>query len=73
MLTTTASDLVSQAQTALSESPFNALRRIHVDQTTDQELVLTGCVASFYQKQQAQEIVRAIVKGMTVKNAIEVA
>ena len=71
MLTSSASELVSQAQLALSESPFHALRQIHVDQQSDAEVVLTGSVATFYQKQQAQEIVRA-VEGWTVKNTIEV-
>ena len=72
MLTSSPSDLVSQAQLALSESPFYALRRVVVEQQNDQELELSGLVATFYQKQQAQEIVRTIVKSMTVVNLIEV-
>ncbi len=72
MLTSTPCELVTQAQLALSDSPYQSLRQIHVDQTEDDALVLTGFVVSFYQKQQAQEIVRAISDGCTVKNAIEV-
>lgn len=72
MLTSSPSELVSQAQTALSESPFYALRQIQVEQASETGLVLIGKVSTYYQKQQAQEIVRTIVQGLTVDNAIEV-
>ncbi len=72
MLTTTLDPRAAKAQVTLSESPFNALRRINVEQQDDQVLVLSGFVSTFYQKQQAQEAVRGIVDGLTVVNDIEV-
>ncbi len=72
MLTTTLDRRAAQAQAVLSDSQFNALRRINVEQASEQTLVLSGSVSTFYQKQQAQEAVRNIAEGFTVVNEIEV-
>lgn len=72
MLTSTPTELASQAQVALSECPFHALRQVQVEQYGEDELILTGAVATYYQKQQAQEIVRTIAQDLTVRNSIEV-
>jgi len=67
-LTTSVCD---QAQQALASSPMWVLRQLKVDQT-GQELVITGEVTSYYQKQMAQEIVRAAVAGVPMVNRIHV-
>lgn len=64
-------DLSSRAQQALQQSPFYALRRLQVERV-DKRLLISGRVATFYQKQQAQEIVRAVADGMRVVNSVEV-
>ena len=59
------------AQSALSASPLMALRRLQVERVGEQ-LVISGTVSTFYQKQQAQELVRARVAGITVVNNVNV-
>ena len=59
------------AQSALSSSPIFALREIHVDEEND-SLYLSGRVDTFYHKQLAQEVVRAVVDGVRVVNSIDV-
>jgi hypothetical protein len=73
---TLASSLQERAQRALCASPVYALRELRVEQV-DQTLLISGQVNSFYHKQMAQEVVRAIVKKeqapVEVANAVEVA
>lgn len=61
----------SRAQKALSASPVFALRDLRVDQKGEQ-LLISGLVSSFYHKQLAQEVVRAVAEGVEVVNSITV-
>ena len=60
-----------RAQEALAQSPLLALRRLTVLHEED-NLVISGRVATFYQKQQAQELVRNVADGLHVVNQVEV-
>ena len=46
----------SQVATTLRHSPIPALRRLSVEES-DTQVVLSGCVSSYYMKQLAQETV----------------
>ncbi len=61
----------TRAQRALTSSPIFDLRRLRVDQV-DERLLISGRVNSFYHKQLAQELVRAVAAGMSVVNSIDV-
>ncbi len=63
--------LAQRAQEALATSPLFALRSLSV-RPTDNSVCISGRVATFYQKQQAQEIVRLAVDGLLVVNDVEV-
>jgi len=69
----TASDqaLSHRAQAALQASRYYALRQLEVQETID-GLVISGQVPSYYQKQQAQEIIRLVVSDVVLVNRIEV-
>lgn len=56
---------------ALSCHPVPQLRRLVVTET-EAEVVITGRVATFYQKQLAQEAVRGAVGGRRLLNQVEV-
>ena len=60
-----------QARIALSRSPIFDLRNLHVE-SSGSGLVLRGRVASFYHKQQAQELVRAVAGDIDVINELDV-
>ena len=60
-----------RVQRALSESSLMALRRLTVERDDDR-LIISGRVATFYQKQQAQELVRIEANGLHVVNDVEV-
>lgn len=60
-----------RAQSALLTSPIFVLRDVHVDQVDD-SLLLSGRVDSYYHKQLAQEMVRAVSDGMPLVNSIDV-
>ena len=64
-------DVEQRAQVALSESPIYDLRHLHVDREGN-TLLLSGRVATFYHKQLAQEVVRAVAGGLHVVNSIDV-
>lgn len=59
------------AQVALTRSPIYELRDLQVEATAD-GLLLSGTVATFYQKQLAQEAVRAVVGRVPMINRIQV-
>ncbi len=60
------------AQSALSDSPIFDLRDLVVEEGED-ALVLRGSVSSFYHKQMAQELVRAVAgREVDVVNSIDV-
>ena len=60
-----------RAQSALLASPIFVLRDVHVEHV-DESLLLSGRVDSFYHKQLAQEMVRAVSDGMPLVNSIDV-
>ena len=62
---------VSRAQTALKESHIFFIRQLQIDSAGD-SMLLTGRVDTFYHKQMAQEIVRAVCDGVQLVNSIEV-
>jgi uncharacterized NAD-dependent epimerase/dehydratase family protein len=66
-----AKDIQPRAQRALTASPIYALRELRVEQTGD-ILLISGLVSSFYHKQLAQEVVRAVAEGIEVVNSIHV-
>ncbi len=72
MLQTGTFDAEQRARAALASSPIFAIRDIRVDQSGTGHLVLTGRVDSFYHKQVAQEVVRAVVRGQQIVNSIDV-
>lgn len=59
------------AQVALAKSPIYELRDLLVEATGD-GLLISGTVATFYQKQLAQEAVRAVVGSVPMINRIQV-
>jgi hypothetical protein len=64
--------LLPLAQSALSDSPIFDLRDLVVEEG-DEGLVIRGSVASFYHKQMAQEVVRAVTgRDIDVMNSIDV-
>lgn len=75
MTTVSESSIQSRAQVALSNSPISELRelRVEFDQAQD-SLLISGVVSSFYHKQLAQEVVRAVCKNLEFElvNAIRV-
>jgi hypothetical protein len=71
MVSLEVSAVARKAQHALATSHLIALRRLRVAEQDDR-LFISGRVATFYQKQQAQEIVRSAAQGMLVVNEIEV-
>jgi hypothetical protein len=58
--------LQPRAEMALRNSPVSELRALRVDRR-DAALVISGTVSSFYHKQLAQEVVRAICKDCEVE------
>jgi len=60
-----------RAQSALLASPIFHLRQVTVEQA-DNGLLLSGCVDTYYHKQLAQEVVRAVCDGLQVINSIDV-
>lgn len=64
-------DVLGQAKKLLNESPFHALRILHVEQLGD-NVMLMGRVDSFFLKQLAQETVRSATRGIEMVNNISV-
>ena len=64
-------DIQPRAQAALAASPVYELRELQV-QPRETALLISGTVSSFYHKQLAQEVVRAVCKGIEVINSIQV-
>ncbi len=71
MATVLINDVQPRAQAALAQSPLYELRELRVEQG-DGALLITGRVSSFYHKQLAQEVVRAVCDEIEVVNAIRV-
>jgi osmotically-inducible protein OsmY len=64
-------DPLSRARVALSASPIYLLRQLDIKQV-DGALYLSGRVDSFYHKQLAQEVVRAVSGSLRVVNSVRV-
>ena len=67
----TVSPSLDQARIALRDSPILALRDLVVEQTGE-SLIISGSVTSFYQKQLAQEAVRAVCRDVELLNTVAV-
>jgi hypothetical protein len=61
----------SRADLALRQSPIPALRKLSVEET-DEELVILGSVSSYYLKQLAQEALMPHLDGRTLRNHVKV-
>lgn len=70
-LDTAARDAQNRAQSALCDSSILDLRDLRVE-VTEESLIISGSVSSFYHKQVAQETVRAVVDEIVVINSIHV-
>jgi hypothetical protein len=62
----------SRAAVALRHSPIPALRKLAIEET-DEEVVIQGCVISYYLKQLAQEALMPYLDGRTLRNGVTVA
>lgn len=63
--------VLTRARAALSGSPHSNLRELQVE-LMDDALVISGKVDSFYQKQMAQEAIRAVCCGIELQNTVNV-
>lgn len=61
----------NQAAQALRQSSIPALRRLSVEET-EESLVLSGWVPSYYYKQLAQETVLPLINGRSLVNRVTV-
>jgi osmotically-inducible protein OsmY len=66
-------DVRPEAQQALADSPIHELRDLRVEQQNG-TLLIHGLVSSFYHKQLAQEVVRAVCREIEIElvNAVRV-
>ena len=71
MIEVSARDVQPRAQTALATSPIHELRDLEVEQQNG-KLVIRGAVSSFYHKQLAQEVVRAVCREIELVNSVRV-
>lgn len=69
---TTGRTALERARVALTHSPIPALRCLDVEQS-GKSLVISGRVSSFYQKQMAQEAIRAVCQNTELFNTVAVA
>jgi osmotically-inducible protein OsmY len=65
----TKEDIECRAKAALSTSPIYVLRELQVKRIDD-ALILSGRVDTYYHKQLAQEVVRAVSGGLNLVNSI---
>jgi len=71
MLRDAQQDAVQRARAALLNSPVVALRDLDVG-AVGGRLIISGKVNCFYHKQLAQEVVRSVLEGIRVTNAVSV-
>ncbi len=62
---------LEKARGALTHNPILAHRDLDVEQSGD-SLVISGRVFSFYEKQMAQEVVRAVCQDVQLRNSVSV-
>ena len=60
-----------RAEQALRQSPIPSLRQLHVEET-ETEVVISGCVGSYYLKQLAQETVLPVLEQCSLSNRVTV-
>ena len=58
-----------RAEQVLQQSPIPALRRLSVEESDD-EVVVSGCVSSYYLKQLAQETIMPILGARELRNRV---
>jgi len=61
----------SAAIAALRQSPIPALRKLRVEES-DAEIVILGSVSSYYLKQLAQETIMPVLAGRELQNRVAV-
>ena len=66
-----ATSTLERARKALSGSPIVTLQGLRVEQS-DGLLVITGRVRSYYEKQMAQEAIRAVCENVPLQNTVDV-
>lgn len=73
MVEVSAREVQPRAQSALANSPIYELRDLEVQQENG-ALLICGVVSSFYHKQLAQEVVRAVCRDVAIElvNSIRV-
>ena len=71
MLRNAQEDPVQRARAALRDSPVVALRELEVG-AMGGRVIISGKVNCFYHKQLAQEVVRSVLEGTRVTNAVKV-
>jgi hypothetical protein len=69
-MTTTATTMPS-ALAALRHSPIPALRKLSVEES-DNDIVILGSVSSYYLKQLAQETIMPVRSGRELQNRVQV-
>ncbi len=65
------SALCSHAAQSLRQSPIPALRRLRIDES-EAEIVISGCVSSYYLKQLAQETIMPCLEHRRLVNRVSV-
>jgi len=68
---TTSSVLQSRVDDALRQSPIPALRRLQVEET-EQAIILSGAVSTYYLKQLAQETIMPLRGARELHNRVAV-
>ena len=63
--------VLNQAREALHNSPISTIRDLDVAVLED-ALVISGKVRSFYEKQMAQEAIRAVCHDVQLQNTVDV-
>jgi len=71
MVEVSAKDVQPKAQAALASSPIHELRDLEIEQR-DATLSIRGVVSSYYHKQLAQEVVRAVCREIELVNSVRV-
>lgn len=64
-------NVLDRAREALVSSPLSTLRRLQVE-VLDDAVVISGRVSTFYEKQMAQEAIRAVCHDVQVNNTVDV-
>ena len=71
MVEVSTKDVQPRAQAALANSPIHELRDLQIEQR-EGALSISGVVSSYYHKQLAQEVVRAVCREIELVNSVRV-